>query len=172
MVSILKPGKDPTLPSSYRPTSLLDTVGKLFEKILLARLLREINDHFGFRPRHSTTLQLARPVKKSQQKLRREAANRRGFPGCGLSLRHRMGQRPPVQANRPKLPILPGENHILTPWLPDVPNVVPVSHIHMSWHAGWYGAGWNRLSGAVQPVCERHPPATLSQRNMQMTRLL
>ncbi|KDR24442.1 hypothetical protein L798_06509, partial [Zootermopsis nevadensis] len=38
VVSILKPGKDPTLPSSYRPISLLDTVGKLCEKILLTRV--------------------------------------------------------------------------------------------------------------------------------------
>jgi hypothetical protein len=60
VVSILKPGKDPTLPSSYRLISLLDTVGKLF---LLARVLREVNEcdflrdeQFGFRPRHSTLL--------------------------------------------------------------------------------------------------------------------
>jgi hypothetical protein len=39
VVSILKEGKDHTLPSSYRHISLLDTVGKLFEKILLARVL-------------------------------------------------------------------------------------------------------------------------------------
>jgi hypothetical protein len=32
--SILKPGKDSALPSSYRPISLLDTIGKLFENIL------------------------------------------------------------------------------------------------------------------------------------------
>jgi hypothetical protein len=58
VVSTLKPGKDPTLSSSYRPTSLLDTVGKLFGKILLARVLREVNERgllrdeqFGFRPR-------------------------------------------------------------------------------------------------------------------------
>jgi hypothetical protein len=44
VVSILKPGKDPTLPSSYRLITLLDTVGKLFEKILLARVLREVNE--------------------------------------------------------------------------------------------------------------------------------
>jgi hypothetical protein len=63
---ILKPGKDPTLPSSCRTTSLVDTVGKLFEKILLTRILREVNKRgllrdklFGFRPRHSTTQQLA-----------------------------------------------------------------------------------------------------------------
>jgi hypothetical protein len=35
VISILKPGKDPSLPSSYRPISLLDTMGKLFEKILV-----------------------------------------------------------------------------------------------------------------------------------------
>ena len=35
VISIMKPGKDPALPSSYRPISLLDTIGKLFENILL-----------------------------------------------------------------------------------------------------------------------------------------
>jgi len=67
VISILMPGKDPALPSSYRPISLLDTIGKLFEKILLSRILHEVNvrgllrnEQFGFRPRHSTSLQLAR----------------------------------------------------------------------------------------------------------------
>ena len=71
MISILKPGKDPVLPSSYRPISLLDTIGKLFEKILLARILHVVNEcrllrdeQFGFRPRHSTSLQLARLVER------------------------------------------------------------------------------------------------------------
>jgi len=66
VISILKPGKDPALPSSYRPISLLDTTGKLFEKILLTRILHEVNvcgllrnEQFGFRPEHSTSLQLA-----------------------------------------------------------------------------------------------------------------
>ena len=67
MNSILKPGKNPEQPSSHRPICLLDTIGKLFEKILLTRILHEIGEHgllrdeqYGFRPRHSTSLQLAR----------------------------------------------------------------------------------------------------------------
>jgi hypothetical protein len=71
VVSILKQGKVPTLPSSYIPISLLDTVGKLFEKILLARVLRQVkergllrDEQFGFRPRHNTALQLGRLVER------------------------------------------------------------------------------------------------------------
>jgi hypothetical protein len=63
--SVLKPGKDPALPSSYRPISLLVTIGKPFEKILLSRILYEVSgrglfcdEQFGFRPKHSTTLKL------------------------------------------------------------------------------------------------------------------
>jgi hypothetical protein len=69
VISILKPGKDPSLPSSCRPISLLDTIGKMFEKILLSRILSEVrgrgllrDEQFGFRPKHSTSLQLARLV--------------------------------------------------------------------------------------------------------------
>jgi hypothetical protein len=64
-------GEDPTQSSSYRPVSVLDTVGKFFEKMLLSTVLREINEsgllrdeQFGFRPKHSTTLQLARFVER------------------------------------------------------------------------------------------------------------
>jgi hypothetical protein len=65
--SILNPVKGPSLPSSYRPISLLDTIGKLFEKILLSSIVSEVSgrgllrdEQFGFSPKHSTTLQLAR----------------------------------------------------------------------------------------------------------------
>jgi hypothetical protein len=67
----MKPGKDPAQPSSYRPISLLDTIGKLFERILLTRILNELgefgllrDEQFGFRPGHSTILQLARLVER------------------------------------------------------------------------------------------------------------
>jgi len=32
------------MPSTYRPISLLDTIDKLFEKILLARILHVVNE--------------------------------------------------------------------------------------------------------------------------------
>jgi len=46
-------------------------IGKLFEKILLVRILQEVkvrgllrDEQFGFRPKHSTSLQLTRPVER------------------------------------------------------------------------------------------------------------
>jgi len=76
VISILKPGKDPALPSSYRPIRLLETIGKLFEKILLARILHVINERglmrdeqFGFNPTHSTSLQLAPLVERITRNL-------------------------------------------------------------------------------------------------------
>jgi len=75
VISILKLGTDPALPSSFWPISLLDTIGKLFEKILLARILHKVSEHrlmrdeqFGFRPRHSTSLQLACLVERITRK--------------------------------------------------------------------------------------------------------
>jgi Reverse transcriptase (RNA-dependent DNA polymerase)/Endonuclease-reverse transcriptase len=64
---LLKPHKDPTLPSSYRPISLLDHMGKLLEKLIRHYLIQHIDDHntlphtqAGFRSKHSTTMQLCR----------------------------------------------------------------------------------------------------------------
>jgi hypothetical protein len=67
----VKPGNDAANSTSYRPINLLDTIGKLFEKILLARILHEVSvrrlmrDYqFGFRPRHSMSLYLPRLVER------------------------------------------------------------------------------------------------------------
>ena len=42
VISILKPGKDPAQPTSYRPICLLDKICKVFEKILLTMILHEV----------------------------------------------------------------------------------------------------------------------------------
>lgn len=62
---IPKPGKDPSIVSSYRPISLLPVLSKLFERLLLDKLLPSLEengiipDHqFGFRSGHSTIEQI------------------------------------------------------------------------------------------------------------------
>lgn len=64
-----KPGKPAHDPSSYRPISLLPLLSKVFEKIILKRLLPVVesnqllpNHQFGFRSHHSTTQQGLRVV--------------------------------------------------------------------------------------------------------------
>jgi len=67
IVMILKPGKSPDSPNSYRPISLLPLFSKIFEKIFLKRILPIIetnlpNAQFGFRHNHSTIHQIHRLV--------------------------------------------------------------------------------------------------------------
>lgn len=64
-----KPGKDPKNTCSYRPISLLPTMSKILENIILDRIKIEgkleekINDNqFGFRTKRNTVKQLARIV--------------------------------------------------------------------------------------------------------------
>ena len=61
VVFIPKPGKDPTLASSYRPITLLSTVGKMLERVLNDALVRATDEakalhpaQYGFRIGHST----------------------------------------------------------------------------------------------------------------------
>jgi hypothetical protein len=67
VIPIPKPNKPITDPTSYRPISLLSTLGKLFERIVADRLTSFTNQQnllphaqFGFRRKHSTVAQLAR----------------------------------------------------------------------------------------------------------------
>jgi hypothetical protein len=76
VVAISKPNKDATSPENYRPISLLSVFGKLFERIILARLndfTIEKNiipkEQFGFVTGLSTTHQLFRIVSRIRQKL-------------------------------------------------------------------------------------------------------
>jgi Reverse transcriptase (RNA-dependent DNA polymerase)/Endonuclease-reverse transcriptase len=66
VLPILKPNKPPSRPESYRPISLLSSLSKILEKVILNRLQRHentnptlIEQQYGFKPKHSTTLQLA-----------------------------------------------------------------------------------------------------------------
>ena len=63
IIALLKPGKDPSEPKSYRPISLLCHTYKLFERLILNRLAPFIDEQLipeqaGFRPGKSTTGQL------------------------------------------------------------------------------------------------------------------
>ncbi|XP_045101460.1 uncharacterized protein LOC123498419 [Portunus trituberculatus] len=61
LIPIHKPGKDPTLPSAYRPISLLSCIGKLLERLVNTRLTwwleannKLAEEQCGFRPHRST----------------------------------------------------------------------------------------------------------------------
>ena len=76
MIVILKPGKPPEDPSSYRPISLLPIIAKLFERVVLSRIQTAIvqkkmlpDIQFGFRQKHATTEQIHRVVHTISQAL-------------------------------------------------------------------------------------------------------
>jgi len=65
IILIFKLGKSPDVPSSYRPISLLPSLAKLCEKLILRRISKIINDkqviphtQFGFRNKHSAIHQV------------------------------------------------------------------------------------------------------------------
>lgn len=67
IVPLPKPGKDHTSPKNYRPISLLNNIGKIFEKIICNRISNYLEENsllneqqFGFRRSHSTTHQIVR----------------------------------------------------------------------------------------------------------------
>lgn len=67
VIGIHKPGKPRNQPASYRPISLLNTFGKIYEKLLLSRLKTVVTtknllmeEQFGFRAKHSCVQQVHR----------------------------------------------------------------------------------------------------------------
>lgn len=69
VTAILKPQKDPKCAVSYRPISLLSSIGKILERIIYTKLSGFLTANsiikakqFGFRPGHSTVHQIKRIV--------------------------------------------------------------------------------------------------------------
>lgn len=67
IIPIAKPGKPDYMPSCYRPVSLLPTLAKVTEKIILTRIQKHeknnniiIKQQFGFRQKHNTLQQIIR----------------------------------------------------------------------------------------------------------------
>ncbi|KAG5675613.1 hypothetical protein PVAND_005504 [Polypedilum vanderplanki] len=72
VIAIPKKDKPTDKPSNFRPISLLSTLGKLYEKVILDKVSRfeEANElikpqQFGFRSRHSTTHQVLRIIEEA-----------------------------------------------------------------------------------------------------------
>jgi hypothetical protein len=69
ILTLPKPSEDSKFHKKLCPISLLSTTGKLFEKVIIKSLQRQIEyrsllnaSHFGFHACHSTTLQCTRPA--------------------------------------------------------------------------------------------------------------
>ncbi|GBM77140.1 putative RNA-directed DNA polymerase from transposon BS [Araneus ventricosus] len=72
IIPIHKPGKDPHNTTNYRPISLLSSLSKVVEKIILNRLEPEVEHQlipyqFRFRKNHSTISQLLRMTEITRQ---------------------------------------------------------------------------------------------------------
>jgi ribonuclease HI len=76
VLPILKPGKDPAIPTSYRPITLLSCLGKLLERLVAARLEYMVDsmsllspNQCGFRRRYSTMdvlLRIEKDIRSAQ----------------------------------------------------------------------------------------------------------
>lgn len=76
VISLLKPGKPANAPSSYRPISLLSSLSKILERVILNRINAHIQDNnilpdeqCGFRAKRSTAHQLIRVLQTAKEKL-------------------------------------------------------------------------------------------------------
>ncbi|KAI8435506.1 hypothetical protein MSG28_003803 [Choristoneura fumiferana] len=79
IIMVLKPGKPAHDVSSYRPISLLPVISKIFEKILLKRLMKPLFSHsiipdhqFGLRKDHATIEQIHRVCKIARTSLEKK----------------------------------------------------------------------------------------------------
>jgi hypothetical protein len=76
IILLLKPKKDKKQPSSYRPISLLSCIGKVLEKIIKQRMMKELNERnilpvhqAGFRAHRSTMYNIVRLERFAHEQL-------------------------------------------------------------------------------------------------------
>ena len=88
LVLLPKAGKPPGDPSAYRPICLLDTAGKVLERIILNRLVRYTegvhglaSNQFGFRKGRSTLDAISSVIKTAEVAIQRK---RRGIRYCAI----------------------------------------------------------------------------------------
>lgn len=88
LVLLPKPGKPPSDPSAYRPICLIDTVGKLLEKVILNRLTRYTeaegglsDSQFGFRKGRSTVDAIRAVIDSAKVAVEKK---RRGIRYCAV----------------------------------------------------------------------------------------
>jgi len=160
VTSTLKPWKDPELTSFQ--TRLLDTIGKLFDKILLTRILSEVsgrgflrNEQLGFGSKHSTALQLASLVERVHGNLEEKRLTGTIFLDVA-----KVFDTVWVDGLLHKLTFLKLLPYL---WKPSLPSCTvgrsqcPLNiHNYLSLHASWRGSGWNNLSCPIQSICQRH----------------
>ena len=84
LILLPKPGKPPGDPSSYRPICLLDTLGKLLERVINSRLLEYVegegglaDTQYGFRKGRSTVDAISRVVAMADKALKRKKTGNR-----------------------------------------------------------------------------------------------
>ena len=174
VISILKPGKDPALPSSYRPISLLDTIGKLFENILLTRIFHEVSvrglmrdEQFVFRPRQSTSQQMARLVERITRNFGEKVLTGAVFLDVANAF-----DTVWIDDLLYKLTVINFPSYIVQSHRTfgvGVRSVHPDGHVITSRHAGWGALRWTDLSCPVQSVRQRHA-LTLASRLVSLLR--
>lgn len=151
---------EPPLSLFLRPTRVLDAIGKLFEKILLARIFREVSrrwllrdEQFRIRHIHRISLQVAGFF----ERVSRYFGEKR-LTGAGSSMwpRHSIGWWTAQQAHRPQLSLISGEYHLRSTCEAYIRSALPSCYFLSQRHAGWRGAGWINLPCPLQSVSQWH----------------
>lgn len=90
IITVLKPGRDPVLPSSYRPISLINQDAKIFRAVIASRVKQIVchyvhKDQMGFLPGRDNAANIRRTL------------NSIGQEDCGALTAGGLGHRKSVQ---------------------------------------------------------------------------